>query len=359
MTTRRALLSALPLVGVASCGEGGNAYADAVTTTWALKDAGTVPGLPVQALVHAATLAASGHNTQPWRFTVCGREVIIQPDPSRRTPVVDPDDHHLFVSLGCAAETLLQAATGYGWTGEARLLDPIRGVAVSLSPQRKASGVLFAAIPHRASTRGDYDPRPVSGDTLRALLVAAGPEVAVSLINDRSRLDALTALILDGDRAQVSDPAFRRELMAWIRFDDKEALARRDGLFTRTTGNPGLPRWMGSPMFDRLFTVKGSADKIAGQMAHTSGAAVFCGPSDDPAGWVAVGRAFTRFALAATARGLKLAFLNQAVEDVAARQGLATWLGAPDRRPDLVVRFGEGEAMPRSLRRSASAVLVA
>jgi len=199
----------------------------------------------------------------------------------------------------------------------------------------------------------------VASETLRALEGATGPEVSVRLITDRPRLDALTGLILDGDRAQISDPAFRRELMAWIRFDATEALARRDGLFTRTTGNPGLPRWIGAPMFDRLFTVKGSADTIAGQMARTAGAAVFCGPSNDPAGWVAVGRAFTRFALTATARGLKLAFLNQAVEDVAARQSLATWLGAPDRRPDLVVRFGEGEAMPRSLRRSTSAVLVA
>ena len=39
-------------------------------------------------------------------------------DFSRRTPVVDPDDHHLFVSLGCATETLLQAGLGYGWAGE-------------------------------------------------------------------------------------------------------------------------------------------------------------------------------------------------------------------------------------------------
>jgi hypothetical protein len=28
---------------------------------------------------------------------------VILPDLSRRCPAVDPDDHHLFVSLGCAA----------------------------------------------------------------------------------------------------------------------------------------------------------------------------------------------------------------------------------------------------------------
>lgn len=359
MTTRRALLSALPLIGVASCGEGGDAYAQAVAATWVLPPASAVAGLPVQALVHAATLAASGHNTQPWRFAARGRDLLIQPDLSRRTPVVDPDDHHLFVSLGCAAETLLQAAAGYGWAGEARFLGPSQGVAVSLTPQRAAAGPLFAAIPRRASTRGDYDPRSLPGETLRALAASAGPEVAISLITDRRPLDELTALILDGDGVQLNSPAFRRELASWIRFDAAEALARRDGLFTGASGNPSSPRWMGSRLFDTLFTAKASADKIVRQMAQTAGAAVFSGPSNDPAGWVAVGRAFTRFALTATARGLKLAFLNQPVEDSAARGRLAAWLGAPDHRPDLVVRFGEGPDMPRSLRRPVSAVLAA
>lgn len=357
MTTRRALLGALPLIGAASCAVGGETYAEAVASTWTLAPAGVAAEPPVRALVHAATLAASGHNTQPWRFVSRGRELIIRPDLSRRTPVVDPDDHHLFVSLGCAVETLLRAATGHGWSGEARFLGPAEGVAVSLSPRRLAADPLFAAIAHRASTRADYDPRPVAATTLRALAASAGPEVALSLITDRPRLGALTAMIVDGDDVQVGDPAFRRELIDWIRFDATEALARRDGLFSRSSGSPALPRWLGSRMFDRAFTARGEADKIVRQMAHTAGAAVFTGPSEDPAGWIAVGRAYTRFALTATARGLKLAFLNQPVEDRPTRARLAAWLGAPDRRPDLVVRFGEGPAMPRSLRRPVSAVL--
>lgn len=358
MTTRRAFLGALPLIGAAGCAPRGEAYADAVASTWTLPPA-EAAGLPVRALVHAATLAASGHNTQPWRFLSRGRELIIRLDLSWRTPVVDPDDHHLFVSLGCAAETLLHAATGYGWTGEARFLGRAEGVAVTLAPRRLDADPLFAAIACRASTRADYDPRPVAPASLRALAATAGPDVALSLITDRPRLAALTALIVEGDDAQVNDPAFRRELLDWIRFDATEAVARRDGLFSPSSGNPALPRWLGSRMFDLAFTPRGEADKIARQMAHTAGAAVFTGPSEDPAGWVAVGRAFTRFALTATARGLKLAFLNQPVEDRPTRARLAAWLGAPGRRPDLVVRFGQGPAMPRSLRRPVSAVLLA
>lgn len=69
------------------------------------------------ALVRQAILAPSGHNTQPWRFRIGERRIDILPDLSRRTPVVDPDDHHLFVSLGCAAETLAIAAAAHGKPG--------------------------------------------------------------------------------------------------------------------------------------------------------------------------------------------------------------------------------------------------
>jgi hypothetical protein len=40
------------------------------------------------------------------------------------------------------------------------------------------------------------------------------------------------------------------------------------------------------------------------------------------------------------------------------RSEFARWLGVPDARPDLVIRFGRAPAMPMSLRRPVSAVVV-
>jgi len=65
-------------------------------------------------LVRYATLAPSSHNTQCWKFRVGESAIAILPDLGRGCPVVDPDDHHLFVSLGCAAENLVQAAAAHG-----------------------------------------------------------------------------------------------------------------------------------------------------------------------------------------------------------------------------------------------------
>jgi hypothetical protein len=68
-----------------------------------------------ESLVADATMAASSHNTQPWRFEIGENLIRIVPDFTRRCPMVDPDDHHLYVSLGCAAENMVLAAASKGW----------------------------------------------------------------------------------------------------------------------------------------------------------------------------------------------------------------------------------------------------
>jgi hypothetical protein len=68
-------------------------------------------------LIRYATLAASGHNAQPWQFLVTGSEIQIRPDKARRLAAVDPEDRELWMSLGCALENRLR--------GEVSLTDPL------------------------------------------------------------------------------------------------------------------------------------------------------------------------------------------------------------------------------------------
>src|SRR5260370_24769741 len=89
------------------------AYDDAVRSTWAplRADGGA------RELIRYATLAANSHNSQPWKFATAEHRITIAPDLARRCPAVDPNDHHLFVSLGCAAENLVLAAACAGVAG--------------------------------------------------------------------------------------------------------------------------------------------------------------------------------------------------------------------------------------------------
>ena len=310
-------------------------------------------------LIRFATLAANSHNTQAWQFRASDGRIDILPDPARRTPAVDPDDHHLFASLGCAAENLSVAAAARGQPGEVAF-DAGGGGAVRFDYTAGAirDAALCDAIPRRQSTRADYDGSPVSAADLATLAAASLPGVDLVLITDRAQINLVRDLIIAGNTAQIADPAFVAELKSWLRFNPREAFATGDGLFSATSGNPSLPDWLGPLMFDWAFAAKAENEKIARQIASSAGLAVFVAAKADPAGWVQAGRACQRFSLQATALGLKHAYLNQPVEVAALRPDLAALLGMPGRRPDLVMRFGRGEAMPFSARRPVEAVMV-
>ncbi|NBO21681.1 MAG: hypothetical protein EBU97_07125, partial [Rhodobacteraceae bacterium] len=123
------------------------------------------------------------------------------------------------------------------------------------------------------------------------------------------------------------------------------------------SGNPALPDWLGPLAFDRLSTASSQNDAYARQIRSSAGIAVFTGARADPAHWVAVGQACQRFALQATALGLKHAFINQAVEVADLRPQLASLVGLPGRRPDIVMRFGYGATLPYAARRPVDDVL--
>lgn len=315
------------------------------------------PSLPE--LVRHATLAANGHNTQPWRFRLAPGRIDLLPDFTRRTPVVDPDDHHLFVSLGGAAENLAIAAAGRGIGGRVAIHPDGRGAAFLPGQGGSDHARLAPAIPRRQSSRTEYDGTPVEPDVLRLLEAAAAePGVRMALLTDRPQRMQVRDLVVAGNGAQMADPAFVRELRAWLRFSPEQALARGDGLFSACSGAPVAPEWLGRRLFDAFFTAEAENDKYARQLASSSGVAIFAGDRADPAHWIAVGRASQRFALAATAAGLRCAYVNQPVEVPALRRDLARLAGFPDRRPDLVLRFGRGPALPWSPRRPVRTVLV-
>ena len=155
----------------------------------------------------------------------------------------------------------------------------------------------------------------------------------------------------------MGDPAFVQELKDWVRFNGRQAAATGDGLYAAAAGNPPMPAWLGRRFFDMAFTVDAENEKYRGHMATCAGAVALVAERDDPVGWIAAGRASQRFALEATARGLKYAFLNQPIEALEVRPDLQSVL-ATDRRPNLLMRFGKGPSTKKSLRRPLDAVIV-
>ena len=315
-----------------------------------------------QELVRYATLAPSSHNTQCWKFRVDNDVITILPDLARRTPAVDPDDHHLYVSLGCAAENLVQAALANGLKGDVRFDTASAGggaIKIALEPTQAVATPFYLAIPERQCTRGEYDGKPVSTEELRLLqLAGTGAGVRVLLLTEKAALENVLAYVVEGNTAQMNDPAFVEELKGWIRFGSDEAVKTGGGLYSATSGNPSVPRWIGSPLFGMFFKPKSENDKYAKQLRSSAGVAIFVSEVNDKAHWIEAGRCYERFALQATALGIRNAMVNQPVEVSKVRLQFASAFGINGGRPHLVVRFGRGPVMPKSLRRDLQTVLV-
>ena len=308
--------------------------------------------LDARELICHATLAASSHNTQPWKFRIRQDSIPILPDFSRRCPAVDPDDSHLFKSLGCAAENLVHAAAAQGFAADVRFDPGEDCVIVHLNRDTSARATdLYRAITKRQCVKTAYDGTSLGAPELEKLEKAGeGQNVRTVMLLSEAQKNAVIDYVTRGNATQLTDQAFRDELVSWIRFNPGEAMRKGDGLFGRTSGQPALPRWLAKRILGLVLTPKGQADIDATNIRSSAGVAVVVSSHDDKAAWVEAGRAYERFALQATALNVRTAFINQPIEVRQLRPQFESWLNIMGEHALLMLRFGHGPMAPFSLR---------
>ncbi len=371
--TRRNLLKTIGVLGVGTAAGAGsfavwrnrgqNAYRQAVDEFFRPADLTLSDNAKImREIARFATMAPNSHNTQPWLFELYDSTMTIRADESRRCPAVDPDDHHVFVTLGCAVENATHTARAFGMETSYAFDEPNSAVRLEFSPLttggRDQPNPLFDAIPLRQSTRAAFDGQPLTNEELDLLKQAGSSDnVNLTLLTDEKQIESVMELVLEGNRQQMLDPEFVAELKHWIRFSYFEAVKRGDGLFTLTTGNPALPEWAGGSMFDMAYSVESETTKYTQQCRTSAGIAIFTGKDQSQATWVEVGKCFERFALKATSMNVLHSHINQPVEVTVLRSQLADLLGEKEKLPDLVIRFGHGKSLPKSLRRPLDEVI--
>jgi hypothetical protein len=300
-------------------------------------------------LIPFAVRAPSGHNTQPWQFSVEQDTIRIYPDLSRRLPVVDPDDHALFISLGCALENLVVAAAQQGLAASIDYFpsdEPQECLRVRLSAgadEDEDTGVLFRAIPERQSNRGTYDGRAID-DSDVARILAASPrdsvEVRAFRVGDPD-IEPIIGFVREGNIAQFNDPAFVAELVSWIRFSRGEVSNRQDGLAAVALGFPSVPRWLGRWIMTTLVKPEGEAARQEKAIRSSSLLLLFIARENGKRQWVEVGRSFERIALIAASLGIAHAHVNMPCEVEPIRRRLAAHLGLDaGAQPLLLIRLG-------------------
>jgi hypothetical protein len=336
-------------------------YSELVASIWRPAEVLNIKGRELfKELVRYGTLAANSHNTQPWLFVVEENQISLMPDFRRRCPVVDPDEHHLYASLGCATENIVQAALAYGLRAKVSI-EPTQDKVINIDFEQteKQQTALFKAIPERQCTRSIYDGNSVSDAQLSCLQeISKQDGINIQLFTSHDDLNGIMQFVIAGNGVQMQDPTFLEELKHWIRFSETTVTKQRDGLYSPSTGNPKLPEWLGKIVFKILVTKNAENEKCREQILSSSGVIAISSEQNNKQSWINAGRSYQRFALQATAFGLRHAFINQAVEVPEVRNQLAEFFGIKASRIDILARFGYAPELPRSLRRPVTEVVI-
>ena len=310
-------------------------------------------------MIEQAIKAPSGHNTQPWKFRLFSDHIDILPDFSRALPVVDPEHRELFVSLGCAAENLCIAAAHKGWLGKVSTSsDGI--IHVGLSRQEDIEAPHFEQIARRQTNRRCYDGSMIPDNALALLRkTPVEPGIGIHLFQKGTQaFDDIAALVCEGNRRQMENPAFKAELRQWMRYNRKHQDETADGLSYAVFGAPNLPRFMAEFIIAHSLDAEKQNKTDRRNIASASHFALFTIRDNRREHWVALGRTLQRFLLAATAADIAHAYANQPNENPELAERLARTLGITGEYPTILIRLGYAKASAYALRRGIEGLIV-
>lgn len=319
-------------------------------------------------VLRLASLAPSGHNTQPWRVELLeeGR-LRIHADATRSLPVVDPDHKEMLISLGAFLENLVLAAGIHGLRAQLEGAPQQEGgiwqQEVVLRPA-PSSDYPAHRLEMRRTLRSGMRSQELSSELLSKLQRHAGCEMAYLPRSSHESM-LLADATLAAFTQQTWNDAAQAELASWIRFSNDDARKHRDGLTPATMGITGFGGWVVRSFYDRSDVLKkGFRDKgiegVSQQVKEGAGWLILTGPGDTSDALVSTGRRFQRLALCAREFDLALHPMSQTMEEAPWKSDLWRQLGL-STPAHLVLRCGLVDQYPQpvSLRRPVTAFVEA
>lgn len=263
------------------------------------------------ALIQRASAAPSSHNTQPWCFHATDTSIDLYADRARRLPVNDPDDRELTISCGCALLNLRVAAEQHFAVRVQLLPDPRQPdwlariqLQIPERPILASACTLAGFIEHRRSYRGPFAAREIPAAIRAELETAARTEGAWLRPLSAEERERIAAWTVVGDVRQWCDPAWRRELAAWLRTP-----GHGDGLVVPAPLRP-LAHWAVARFdFGRIVAARDRRRVLLAPWLAVLGTA-----GDRPPDWLHAGQALQRVLLLACRHGLQASFMNQAIQ---------------------------------------------
>jgi hypothetical protein len=308
-----------------------SAYPAAAVEAW--KGPGAETDARKRAVAYAIT-APNPHNLQPWLVDLREPDVItLYTDRERVLPHTDPFGRQILIGHGAFLELLVIALAEQGLAADVALWPqgelaanlkewdrkPIARIAVKPGAARDP---LFAHILNRHTPKSDFDTtRPVAADTLRTLTAGSGRDgIKAAGTVDAAALAPLRELCWQSARVELLTPRTVMESVHLTRVGSGEILKHRDGI---TLNSPFLRAVDAVGMFDRKNPPAEGSEAYKTMMSRFEGHSrtamgfVWLTGRNRRADQVNAGRAYVRLQLQATALGVGMHPMSQALQEFA------------------------------------------
>jgi hypothetical protein len=331
-------------------------------------------------ILRLASLAPSGHNTQPWTVRIAGpKHWTVSSERRSWLPAVDPDNREMLLSLGAFLENMVIGARTLGLEAEIKILAAspteadIADVRFRKAAPRDSSADhdhFLDTIRKRRTLRSGFSGREIEAGDLR-YLTRHDEEPCVSTVvpsphafffpNGSTAGKTLQEGLIEANRIQVSRDPAQEELSRWIRWSAKDAKLNRDGLTPDSMEIGGMAGWYVRHFYDAGSVLKKdfrerTVDTVARQVRTCGGWLVVTSLDSEVSTLISYGMAFERMFLKARDKMIGLHPMTQMLEEQgSAKNEVAKALGLPGRA-QWILRLGYVTSYPDpvSLRRPVS-----
>jgi hypothetical protein len=291
-----------------------------------------------RALAYAIT-APNPHNLQPWLVDLRESSVItLYTDPERVLPETDPMGRQILIGHGSFLELLVISLAEQGLAAQVQLWpqgelpaqlsqwkvaanSPVARITLQAAPGQ-VKDPLFAHILKRHTSKLNYDiSREVSSETLQKLLAGhASDRLQLGGTVQAQQIQAMRKLCMDSAMVEISTPATMMESIRLIRIGPAEIAQHRDGI---SINSPFVRIVTALGHFDRSQApapgspgFKNAVERFEGH-SNTSMGFVWITGRNTRSDQIAAGRAYARLQLQATALGLDMHPMSQALQEFA------------------------------------------
>jgi hypothetical protein len=322
--------------------------------------------IPLQAnereVLYLASLAPSGHNTQPWLVKyIEPYHWIIGNDKTKWLPAVDPNQRETILSIGAFMQNLEYAANGFGYDCQFTMLannnQDENVVEVKLS---KANIILkydIEKIKHRRTVRNNYLNDVLKKEDVQYLLNDETDFIHY-IANTTKEHTWLNEQTIEANKIQAYRDNAQSELADWIRFSSIDAEKYKDGLTLASMEIKGIPAWLLRNFYTKENVMKKSfreqaVDKVVKQVSQSAGWLLITSKDNSTATLLETGRRLQRLWLKVRDKNIAIHPMTQIIEEATTNKILNQSIGI-NEPIQFILRTGYVKNYPEpvTLRRS-------